>query len=297
MAAGVTLQRMRRHVQFGRLGVWGAIAAGPLALVVAVLSPPTAVEAAAPRQPKRTAHTAPADPSGYAEVFLAGWLRSSAEEDTGAQERLVQAMAPEVELPEPEGDTQSKLDCVAAVRSAQRAGGQWSVTVAAQYADGSLRYFAVPVMASSRGASFAVAGVPGEVAGPAQATVPDSVYGVSVPAESELSSTVGEFLRTYLTGVGEVERYLAPGVKLSGLKASSYTDLEVEQVAAAEQAAAAEAVPQDGTKVRVLVHTEARDKAGKWPLAYELTLSARAGRWEIAGVESGTSSAAGGDRS
>lgn len=52
------------------------------------------------------------------------------------------------------------------------------------------------------------------VAGPARAQVPASPYGVSVP-DGDLSSSVGEFFGAYLTGAGEVDRYLAPSVKLS----------------------------------------------------------------------------------
>ncbi|MGI3225024.1 hypothetical protein ACRJ4B_14975 [Streptomyces sp. GTA36] len=43
------------------------------------------------------------------------------------------------------------------------------MTVAAQYPDGAVRYYAVPVVADSGGASFTVTGAPGVVAGPAHA--------------------------------------------------------------------------------------------------------------------------------
>jgi hypothetical protein len=48
-------------------------------------------------------------------------------------------MAPDVELPDPAADAQPRPASVTAVRSAQRADGAWSVTVAAQYADGAVR--------------------------------------------------------------------------------------------------------------------------------------------------------------
>ncbi|MDQ1051864.1 hypothetical protein QFZ76_010189 [Streptomyces sp. V4I2] len=56
----------------------------------------------------------------------------------------------------------------------------------------------------------------------------------------------------------------------------------------AEEAAAAERVPADGTKVRVRVQVEARDDSGRWPLAYDVALESRSGRWEVAALESGT---------
>jgi hypothetical protein len=222
-----------------------------------------------------------------AQLFVSAWLRSSANDATSAQARLAQSLAPDVELPDPAASAQSKAQSVTAVRSAQRTGGAWSVTVAAQYADGSVRYYAVPVAAGGAGSSFTVTGAPGVVAGPARAEGAKSSYGVTVP-EGDLSSAVGEFLAAYLTGAGEVDRYLAPGVTLSPVSPAPYPAVSVQQISAVEQAAAAGQVPADGTKVRVLVQVEARDADGRWPLAYELALKARSGRWEVAALESGT---------
>ena len=288
MAAGARLEAMRRRVRLSRLAFWTVIAAGPIALGVAITSTPTTVEAATPTKPtavRTTAHAA--DPSGYAQLFISTWLRSSADDATSAQARLAQSMAPNVELPDPAADAQPRPQSVTAVRSAQRADGAWSVTVAAQYADQSVRYYAVPVATDRAGASFAVTGAPGVVAGPARAEVPKSSYGVSVP-EGELSSALGEFLAAYLTGAGEVDRYLAPGGQLTAVSPAPYTAVAVQQVSAVEEAAAAEQVPADVTKVRVLAHVEGRDLGGRWPLAYELALTARSGRWEVAALESGT---------
>ncbi|MFD8725451.1 conjugal transfer protein [Streptomyces sp. NPDC059629] len=292
MVAGARLEAMRRRVRLSRVAVWTVIAAGPIALCVAVASTPTTVQAAPPDKPTAVRTAAAGNPSGYAQVFLGAWLRSSAGDETSAQARLAQSMAPDVDLPEPAADAQSAPQSVTAVRSAQRGTGAWSVTVAAQYAGGSVRYYAVPVVADRSGSSFAVTGVPGVVAGPARAKVPASPYGVSVP-DGDLSSALGEFLAAYLTGSGEVDRYLAPGVNLTAVSPAPYTAVSVEQVLAVEEAAAAEKVPADGTKVRVLVRVEAQDAGGRWPVAYELTLKARSGRWEVAALESGTSQGGG----
>ncbi|MFD7604874.1 conjugal transfer protein [Streptomyces mirabilis] len=287
MAAGARLESMRRRVRLSRLAVLSAIAAGPVALCVAVASTRATVQAATSSKPAavRTAAVA-ADPGGYAQLFVGVWLRSSADDATSAQARLAQSMAPDIELPAPAAGAQSKPESVTAVRSAQREGGAWSVTVAAQYADGSVRYYAVPVAADPAATSFTVTSTPGVVAGPARTEVPKPSYGVTVP-DGDLSSAVGEFLAAYLTGAGEVDRYLAPGVRMSAVSPAPYTTVSVQQVSAVEEAAAGQ-VPSDGTKVRVLVQVEARDSGGRWPLAYELTLKARSGRWEVAALESGT---------
>jgi hypothetical protein len=142
-------------------------------------------------------------------------------------------------------------------------------------------------VSDSTGNSFSVTGAPGVVAGPARATVPASPYQVTV-SDGDLTSAVGEFVAAYLTGAGEVDRYLAPGANLSAISPAPYTAAAVQQVSAVEQTAAAEQVPGDGTKVHILAQVDAQDASGRWPLAYELTLKARSGRWEVAALESGT---------
>ncbi|MCW8101665.1 conjugal transfer protein [Streptomyces tauricus] len=288
MAAGARLEAMQRRVRLSRLALWTAIAAGPIALGVAITSTPTTVEAATTGKPTAVRTTAvAAEPAGYAQVFVSSWLRSSSDDATTAQARLAQSMAPDVELPDPVAGARSAPRSVTAVRSARRADGAWSVTVAAQYADGSVRYYTVPVTADRARASFAVTGAPAVVAGPARAEVSKAPYGVSVP-QGPLSSAVGEFLAAYLTGAGEVDRYLAPGVQLAAVSPAPYTAVTVQQVLAVEKAAAGGRVPADHAKVRVLARVETRDAGGRWPLAYELALTARSGRWDVSALESGT---------
>ncbi|NUK21664.1 conjugal transfer protein [Streptomyces lunaelactis] len=288
VAAGVALEKMRRRVRLSRLALFTAIAAGPVALGVAVMSGPTTVAAAPPSKPTAVRNAAAADPAGYAQLFVSAWLRSSADDTNSAQARLAQSLAPEVALPDPVASAQPELGSVTAVRSAPRDADEWAVTVAAQYADGRLRYFVVPVAADASGKSFAVTGTPGVVAGPARAAVASSPYSVRVPSEGDLASAVGEFFGAYLTGAGEVDRYLAPGVKLAPPFPAPYTTVTVQEVSGAEEAAAAEQVPPDGTEVRVRVQVEARDDAGRWPLAYDIDLTSRSSRWEVTALESGT---------
>ncbi|MEV7888311.1 conjugal transfer protein, partial [Streptomyces sp. NPDC088357] len=285
-AAGARLQQMRRRVRLTRLSVWAVMAAGPVALAVAVASPATVVRAAPATKPATVKTAAPGNPSGYATVFLTAWLRSHAGDESTAQARLAQSMAPHVDLPET-ATAQPAPESVVAVRSAQQTDHAWSVTLAAQYADGRVRYFAVPVLADRAGSSFTVSGAPAVVASPPRLEVPPSPYTVTVPANGDLPSAVGEFLAAYLTGAGEVDRYLAPGVRLSPVSPAPYKSVTVEQLLAAES------VPTDGTRVGVMVQAEARDNGGRWPLAYELTLTARSGRWEVSALESGTAQGGG----
>ncbi|MGW5736386.1 MULTISPECIES: conjugal transfer protein [Streptomyces] len=288
VAAGIALTQMRRRVQLGRAGVWTALAAGPLALALAVGRPAATVAAPAPT-PQHTEQTATlADPAGFVVEFVDAWLRSS-DETGSAAARRVQAMAPGILLPSP-ADEAPVPRRVTAVRSMPGKDGRWSVTVAAQYAD-VVRYFAVPAIASADGASFAVTAAPALVAAPARHKIPGSPYRVTVP-EGPLATTAAEFLTAYLAGRGQVNRYLAPGVKLTAISPPAAASIEVQEVTAREHVAATEQVPGDHTTVHVLAQVQARAAAGRWPLAYELTLSARDGRWEIAALVSGTTGGA-----
>ncbi|MFE9882303.1 conjugal transfer protein [Streptomyces sp. NPDC005784] len=295
-AAGVELEKMRRRARVSRLILFTAITAGPVALGVAVMSRQATVAAAPSDETAsvsvRTAATG-ADPAGYAQLFVDVWLRSSADNASTAQARLAQSLAPGVDLPDRIAGVQSEPASVTAVRSVRRRVGVWAVTVAAQYAGGRPRYFVVPVTTDVSGASFAVTGAPGVVAGPAHAAVSRSPYRVSVLPEGDLASAIDEFLGAYLTGAGEVDRYLAPGVQLSPISPAPYTAVTVQEVSGTEATTANEKVPADGAKARVLAQVEARDTAGRWPLAYELTLKARSGRWEVAALESGTAQGGG----
>ncbi|MGY1583912.1 conjugal transfer protein [Streptomyces sp. MN13] len=288
VAAGVELVKMRRRVRLSRMALFTAIAAGPVALGAVVMSGPTTVAAAPSSMPTAVRTAAVADPAGFAQLFVDAWLRSSSDDADSAHTRLAQSLAPEVDLPDPVAGAQPKLGSVTAVRSAQRDADEWAVTVAAQFTDGRVRYFVVPVAADASGGSFAVTGAPGVVAGPARAVMAESPYRASVPAGGDLSSAVGEFFGAYLTGAGEVDRYLAPGVKLAAVSPAPYTGVTVQDVWGAEEAAAAEQVPADGTKVRVRAQVEAWDDSGRWPLAYDIDVKARSGRWEVSALESGT---------
>ncbi|MYT68347.1 MULTISPECIES: conjugal transfer protein [unclassified Streptomyces] len=284
-AAGVELARTRRTVRLGRAGVWACLMAGPAALALALTQPATTVVAQAAPAPARTAAAAPlADPSGYAAEFVDAWLRADADHPDSHDAVRALRMGPDVALPEP-AESAKAPRTVSAVRSVPRTGGRWSVTVAAQYADG-VRYFAVPVTSSASGDAVTVAGAPALVAAPGAAKAAPSAYRVDVP-DGPLADTVGDFLTAYLTGSGDVDRYLSPRTALSAVSPAVAEEVDVDVVSAREEAAAAESVPADRVRVHVQAGTRTLTNAGVWPLSYELTLTARGGRWEITALTSG----------
>ncbi|MET7621956.1 conjugal transfer protein [Streptomyces sp. NPDC005408] len=296
------LRTAHRRVSLTRIGVWAALAAGPVALAVACAMPRTVVAAAQPKQAAASA-VRTADPAGAAALFCDLWLRSDAAQADSNTAQAVHALAPSVALPNPSVKTAQVLQRTVAVRSVRLDEGSWSVVVAAQFTvrDGAsrsagavestlVRYFAVPVVATE-GASgpgaFTVTAAPAQVAGPGTAKVANSRYVKPLPADSALVSTLGEFFRAHLAGIGEVARYLSPGTELSAVSGSGYTAVRVDQ-AAADSENAIGAVPGDGTRARVQARITATDAtAGTWPLVYTLEMTARSGRWEVTALEAG----------
>ncbi|MFE6955505.1 conjugal transfer protein [Streptomyces sp. NPDC057696] len=285
-AAGLDLHRTRRTVRLGRAGVWACLMTGPAAFSLALAQPATTVVAQSAPAPARTssAAAAPADPSGYVSEFVDAWLRSDANAPDSAPALRAIRFAPDVALPEPASGAKA-LQKVTVVRSVHLTRGQWSVTVAAQYAD-SVRYFAVPATVSASGDAVTVTGTPALVPAPAAAKALPSAYKVDVP-DGPLTDTVGDFLTAYLTGSGEVDRYLAPQTSLTAVTPAAAEKVDIDVVAALEEAATTERVPADGTQVHVQAEATAHTASGRWPLSYELTLTSRGGRWEIAELTSG----------
>lgn len=298
------LRASRRRICLARIGVWLALATGPLALAAWCMLPRGAAALAQPKAAPPTAMRT-ADPAGVAVLFIDLWLRSDAASPDSPDAQTLHALAPSVDLPtRADGAAQTVPERILALRSAQLSGDSWSVIVAVTFTvrdsgSGSgmtaggrqtvVRYSAVPVVAhdDAGAGSFTVTSAPAEVAGPATARPPASPFQNPIASDSVLASAVNEFLNAYLAGVGDVTRYLSPGTQLAAVNGSGYQSVAVDS-AAADSDAAGGPVPGDGTRVRVQVHAIAKDAAGsQWPLVYVLTMTARSGRWEVTALEAG----------
>ncbi|MBT1186637.1 conjugal transfer protein [Streptomyces sp. CJ_13] len=279
--------------------MWAALAAGPLALAVAVAAPRTTVAQAAP-SPKTAAaqQAAVADPAGMAEMFVDLWLRADANVPDSPAAAAVRALVPDADLPQrPRAEKQAPaVSRVMALRTSRTPGG-WTVVIAAiseQPAEGAplVRYFAVAGTGGKDGGALRVAGAPGEVAAPETAPAVEETFTHPVNSTGVLAGSLGEFVRAYLGG-GQgagVERYLSPGVRVAAPSAASYERVDIEDVAADSRAALAEGAPADEARARVRLRVTGVDRAGvRWPLVYRLEVTARAGRWEISALDTATS--------
>ncbi|GAA3372111.1 conjugal transfer protein [Streptomyces antimycoticus] len=285
---------------------WAVICAGPILGLLAWMSAAAAVDAVPQPQPRvQHAEADEAGPSGFAELFVAAFV--AAGEDDQDQLAPYYPSAGQLRLDGKPG--RQRATQTTAVRVRQTAPGAWSVTVAARIEptgqpkdaaeapSDALRYFQVPVLAStgsgtSGAEGYVAATLPAEVAAPgSQSHQPQLGYGperAAVPDDTR-AETAGEFLGAYLTGSGELDRYLAPGLHMEPVSPAPYRKVEVESLAVAGEESAdgpATGVPADGTRQRLLVQIRATgaDRV-QVPLSYALTLTARAGRWEIAALD------------
>lgn len=163
--------------------------------------------------------------------------------------------------------------------------GTWSVTVAATVTDvrGSTvrRFFQVPVRLA--GGTVTALTLPTPVSPPQVTGASSSEYRVQVGATSAPGQAVAQFLSAYIAGSGDVSRYLTPGVSLTPLNPAPYTSVRLDDLRGAAEATA---TPRDGQGLRVLAAATASvtDNQGA-SVAYALTLTARAGRWEISAID------------
>lgn len=301
-----------------RWAAWGLLVISPVLGIAALARASTAgatqptVKASAPTG------TGSQGAAGFATLFVAQYLQAGeGDEDTLA---AYYPAAGDLQLEGAPGRQHGEQLTV--VRLRQTDPQVWSVTIAARIvsdtapaatpssaaadadpderasashesADEAVRYFQVPIAFGPAGGGatgYTALSMPAEVAAPARIKTPDLIYGPVQAAVTDDPRTeaVTEFLTAYLTGSGELDRYLAPGTQLSAITPAPYTSVRVDQLQIEGDQASepVTSVPSDGTRTRLVVTVRAtgHDQV-RVPLSYALTLKSRAGRWEIASLD------------
>lgn len=268
------------------VGLWGLLLVWPVAIALVVPGPGTASNAA-PTQVNAVRDTSEQSAGAVASGFVAAWLSATKDDSTELQ-RYVSTAG--MDLPD-KGWAFRNLT-IASVGEATSAGFV-PVQVAADVEETSIqadapvtswqqRYFAVTVQVSD--GAIGVVGMPAPVTGPAApAKQPDLDYSANISSNSPVSATASSFLAAYLTGNGEVSRYVTPEVEISAIEPAPYSAVKVNDVSA--NAAPAEK-PADGDVLNVLVKSELVSGTGQTISAdYILTMTARADRWEVTSID------------
>lgn len=297
-----------------RWAVWGLMLLGPLLGTAAFLSRPASAGPARPQSPVSAPATGGQGAGGFAQLFVAAFISAG----DGDQAKLAAYYPGATDLRLEGAPGRRSGDQLTVVRLRQTDRDVWSVTVAARItntgggtapaaptADGTstgttrtvspatVRYFQVPVATAAAGGGatgYVALAMPAEVAGPPRVQAPGLAYGPMRPAlpGDPLTGAVTEFLTAYLTGVGDLGRYLSPGTQLTAIAPPPYTALTVDQLAVEgeQNGAPLTTVPVGGTRLRVLAVLRATGTDGlRVPLTYALTLQTRASRWEIAALD------------
>ena len=267
------------------VGLWALVVTGALAGFVALagasrVSPPPVAEGS----------ESSVGAKGFAELYVAAWLDAGEGEEDG-----VRALYPDAPALR-DVDAGSMYAARTATVAAEDLGeGYWSITVAAEvlvavveeaassqdepgaagYRRHGTHYYRVGVLAIDDG--HVATSLPGEVPAPALAEAPRLAgLGLERPKPDDpIATAVRQFLAAYLTGQGEIERYITPGAPIQAVQPAPFAGAEVTRLALA--------APTDpGAPTVVRVETAATTAAGAVQiLHYALELSERQGRWEV----------------
>lgn len=296
-----------RKTQVVRFGLFGAIGAGVLALVLVLsgftASPPTVVK------PKSTASVntaAQAQAEDLAQQFVVTWLQAK----RGAEKTLAPYVRAEgIRLPsealfvasdarvasvEIQPAPTSPVATSGTGAPVSNTSSVYSVVVSASVRQASepseaaqRRFYSVPVVVND--GSARAASIPSPV--PAPATGPDVNLGYKyrIVAGHPSNTAVQQFLAALTAGTGEISRYIAPGTSLRAISPAPYKSVKVVDLVSDRDFSgeAADKVPADGIKIRVLATAELSvtstdSVTGQYPL----TLTSRGGRWEVSAVDS-----------
>lgn len=263
--------------------LWGVLAAGPIALGLALVDS----DDPAPVQPVAADNGDDPDrqvAEEFAEQAVVTWLTATRSQPD--QSRLADLFGPDLSVELPDEPVPARRPAVAASEPA--GDGIWSVVVAVDVPAAApvdedpavaRRYFQLPVVVD--GDAVGALAAPAPVPAPEHLAPRPSTYTTSVPRESEVTRTVGEFLSSLLTGAGGLDRVVAPGVQIHPIHPAPYTEASVSAVAAVDEPPQA---PADGDELDVLATARVRHDHGEAIVQYPLRLIARDGRWEIAAI-------------
>lgn len=165
--------------------------------------------------------------------------------------------------------------------------GTWSVTVAVTVTDArevtARRFFQVPIHLAD--GTVTALTLPAPVSPPPVVATASRDYGALLGASSAPGETVAQFLTAYLTGAGNVSRYLTPGTTLTALDPAPYTTVRLVDLRG-DTDVEPTITPADGQRMRVLATAAAEvTDTQSANVTYALTLTARAGRWEITAID------------
>lgn len=269
-----------------KAGIWSGIFVWPVAvaIVLGAGGSPTKADVTESVRPGITEQSAGAVASG----FVGAWL-SSTKKDPSA---LKQFVDPSTLTLNDQPWEYKNLSVVSATDPGP--GGLIAVQVSAEVKESAVdgegkpttqwpqRFFNVTIRVD--GSSVGVLGLPSPVAGPNRpASDPSLVYGSRVSTSDAAGQAVVAFLAAYLTGNGDVSRYVKPGFQVTPVLPAPYVSVKAGDISVDRDVPAS---PKDGSVLRIKTDVLLTAAGGQQlPAQYTLTLTARAGRWETSSID------------
>ncbi|WIX82920.1 conjugal transfer protein [Amycolatopsis carbonis] len=268
----------------GRILAWCVVVASPLVtlggLIVLRPTPPVS-------SPSAHVETEQRDPRGWTEMYVRSWLAASRDDPAGLAAFYPDGMASQRDV-----GTQIPVD-TAVVSVVSPAPGTWSVVVAVnlltEQPDGSHPSKITCEQVSLVGGrdAYVATELPSPVACPGTLAPVELAYDQSADLTGPIGQSVGGFLTAYLVGQGQLDRYTSPGASLAPVVPAPYMSVQLQQLRTHEDFEPGQAArPLDGTQTHVLTRALGYDATGQnTAVDYALTLTARAGRWEVSSVD------------
>lgn len=265
-----------------RGALWVALGCAPVALIVALLTASSADTMVAQAGGQDSTQELPAA-GEFTERYVETWLETDAD-STGRLDDFVELSEEARWADDPAADAQA-----AEVAGATRDGDFWSITVGVDVRptgdDATYRRYYQVAVDYQDGALVALT-LPAPVPAPSTGEPPALDYTNDASLDTPLGSTIGSFLSAFLTGSGDLSRYVTPGAAIRAVSPPPYSQVKVDAVQSELDMTALPDRPADGTQAHVLVTASAETASGgSVPVTYALTVQTRDGRWEIAAID------------
>ncbi|WP_245717064.1 conjugal transfer protein [Nocardia mikamii] len=218
----------------------------------------------------------------FAQEFVVTYLSAT----NGQQEKLAEFVdAQQMTLPSTPRQVSDPIVVFASRSIGNSSLDVWAVTVSVRVAKtgaaGGLReYYRVPVSVAADGRRRALA-LPSAVGAPGRGNDLVLNYEISCGTETPLAQVASGFLAAYLTGSGDVARYVAPNSGIAALQPAPYTAVETTTVSSEDASCGASA-----NSAKVLATINPKAGAGAAPtLAYPLTMIRNSGQWQVQSMD------------
>ncbi|MGW1742672.1 conjugal transfer protein [Nocardia sp. NPDC001965] len=217
----------------------------------------------------------------FAEDFVVAYLSAG----TGQQESLSRYVGGSQQLSLPKTGQQVRDPIVVYTSRTLSAGTVeiWTVTVSIHVgrgqSDGARQYYRVPVSISE--GNLRALTLPAAVQPPGIGADLAQAYSAPCGEETPFTQVVTGFLTAYLTGSGDVARYVSVDSGIAALRPAPFTELKTVAVTAEDSACGTA-----GDTARVLATVTPEGQSGAAPaLAYPLTMVRGDGQWQVRVIE------------